>query len=379
MTDQKELISAADFIETHKEPTRWLLEGLLPEVGVAAISGGSNSGKSWVGLELAIDLASGAPFLRQPFNERGPVLILCAGENLQAMAERMMALCRGKGVEVPKEIYFDQSAMDFSDNLSVKAFRGMVKRTGCRMVVIDNFRQYLPKMAEHSGYWVGKCLQNLREVSEGQGICSLILQQNEGSFEPKEIRYRRPGRGLSVLIGQSDVLMDLSAEDGKRTLAVVKNRLGEKQIRLRFGIFSEVDESGEELSHLILLEEPGVVTRQTRIAEHTKDQLRRILIAHKGEAFSRKALMEALGAAMPLPRQRNLDEAFAELGKDLYVKVFYEGREKVYAWQDDFIANEEKLEAEWALDPDADVITQANQLEEMGLEAMKMAKRAMAK
>ncbi len=61
------------------------------------------------------------------------------------------------------------------------------------------------------------------------------------------------------------------------------------------------------------------------------------------------------------------------------MKVFYEGREKVYAWQDDFIGNEEKLEAEWALDPDADVITQANQLEEMGLEAMKMAKRATGK
>ena len=379
MADQKELISAADFIETHKEPTKWLLEGLLPEVGIAAISGASNSGKSWVGLEMAIDLANGEPFLRQHFNETGAVLILSQGDNLQAIAERIMALCRGKWFEVPKEIYFDQSLMDFSDSTSVEAFRGMVQRTGCRMVIIDNFRQYLPRMAEYSGYWVGRCLRNLREVSAGEGICSLILQQNEGSFEPKEGRYRRPGRGVSALFGQSDVVMDLSMNDGKRTLAVVKNRLSEKQMRLRFGIFSEDDESGEELSHMILLEEPGVVTHQTRIAEHAKLQMKRFLIAHKGERFGRKDLIEALGAVMPLPRQRNLDEAFAELGKDLYVTVVYKGKEKFYSWQDGSFGYKEQPEAEWELDPNADPLEMANQLEEMGREAVRLARQATGK
>ena len=379
MTEQKELIRASELIENRGEGIKWLLDNLLPEVGIAAISGASNSGKSWVGLEMAIDLASGEPFLRQHFNETGAVLILSQGDNLQAIAERITALCRGKGSEVPKEIYFDQSMMDFSDSASVEAFRGMVQRTSCKMVIIDNFRQYLPKMAEYSGYSVARCLRNLREVSEGEGICSLILLQNEGSFEPKEGRYRRPGRGVSALFGQSDVVMDLSMNDGKRTLAVVKNRLSEKQMRLRFGIFSEDDESGEELSHMILLEEPGVVTRQTRIAEQAKDQLRRILLAHKGEGFCRKALIEALGAVMPLPRQRNLDEAFAELGKDLYVKVFFEGKEKIYSWQDGFFGYGEKLEAEWELDPDADPIEAAEMVAEMGREAVKLARRAMAK
>ena len=78
-------------------------------------------------------------------------------------------------------------------------------------------------------------------------------------------------------------------------------------------------------------------------------------------------------------RQRNQDEAFAELGKDVYVKVFFEGREKVYSWQDGFLGYGEKPLAEWDLDPDADPITMANQLEAMGKEAVKMAKRAMSK
>jgi len=82
---------------------------------------------------------------------------------------------------------------------------------------------------------------------------------------------------------------------------------------------------------------------------------------------------------MPLPKQRNLDEAFAELGKDLYVTVVFEGKEKFYTWQDGSFGYNEKPEAEWELDPNADPLEMANQLEEMGREAVKMAKRAMAK
>lgn len=121
---------------------------------------------------------------------------------------------------------------------------------------------------------------------------------------------------------------------------------------------SEEDGQGEELGHSILLEEPGVVTRKTSIVEHAKLQMKKFLLSHLGERFGRKDLIEALEAVMPLPRQRNLNEALAELGKDATVKVVFEGREKFYCWQDGFSGCGEKLEAVWALDPDADAITQ---------------------
>ncbi len=82
---------------------------------------------------------------------------------------------------------------------------------------------------------------------------------------------------------------------------------------------------------------------------------------------------------MPLPRQRNLDEALAELGEDAAVKVVFAGREKFYSWQEDSTDSTEKFELNWALDPKADPLEIANQLEEIGREAMKMARRATVK
>ncbi len=81
---------------------------------------------------------------------------------------------------------------------------------------------------------------------------------------------------------------------------------------------------------------------------------------------------------MPLPRQRNLNVPW-RAGKDAAVKVVFAGREKFYSWLDDSNDSGEKLEMDWALDPNADPLETANQLEALGLEAMKIARLGMGK
>ena len=54
-------------------------------------------------------------------------------------------------------------------------------------------------------------------------------------------------------------------------------------------------------------------------------------------------------------------------------RVNYE-HEKIYNWQDGSFGYKEKPEAEWELDPNADPLEMANQLEELGREAVKMAR-----
>jgi archaellum biogenesis ATPase FlaH len=373
MTNQKELISAADLIETHKEPTRWLLEGLVPKVGVVAISGGSNCGKTWVGLEMAIDFASGGTFLGQACSETSAALYLSQSDNLQVIAERVQALCRGKGGEVPGAVYFDQSSMDFSEEPGLNALGVMVRQTKCKILIIDNFRQYLPKMADHSGYWVGNCMGNLRELCEREQICIAILHQNDRAWQKKEERYSRASHGMSEFFARCDLLMDLNAEYGLRTLVVQKNRLNEVQKQYRFSIFSEEDEFGEALSYLILLEEPRVVVAPKRMAEQAKRVMRLFLSEHKGERFGRKDLIEALEAVMPLPRQRNLSEAFAELGKDQNVKTVFVEREKFYCWDETFYGYGEKVADNFALDAQDSPEKLYEKLEALGQRAVRRA------
>ena len=364
---EQSMISATRLVETEIIEKKWLLENLLPRVGMAAISGASNSGKSWLGLELAIDLAGGGSFFKQEFSENGPVLYLSRGEPLGATAERLKALSGGKGKEIPEGMYFDPGRLDLSQAEGVKTLREKVRQTSCKLVILDKFGQYLPKMADYSAYWMGTCLEKLREVCEGEEVCALILQQNDRIFYAKDGRYGRPSRGLSALLGQCDVVMDLSEKDGARTLSVVKNRLGESLMKLRFGIFSEENEEGKGICHLILLEKPKTTKVAQRIAEQAKLEMKRILLAQKGKWFSRKALSEALEEVMPMPRQRNLDEAFALLGKDVYVETAFEGRDKSFCWNDTLMTFGER---DTDLDADAGLGGLAGKLEKIEKTAM---------
>jgi hypothetical protein len=79
-----------------------------------------------------------------------------------------------------------------------------------------------------------------------------------------------------------------------------------------------------------------------RIAEQAKQVMRRFLWEHQGEKFGRKELIGVLEAVMPLPRERNLNEAFAKLGKDTNVKTVFVEREKFYSWDETFYGYGEK-------------------------------------
>jgi RecA/RadA recombinase len=57
---------------------RWLIHGMLPETGVAFLAGMYGSGKTFVGLDMAVSVVSGAPFAGYDVERQGGVLFLAA-------------------------------------------------------------------------------------------------------------------------------------------------------------------------------------------------------------------------------------------------------------------------------------------------------------
>jgi putative DNA primase/helicase len=55
-------VNAADLLQQEIEPTRWVVPDLLPE-GLAVLAGRPKKGKSWLAMDLALCVATGARFL----------------------------------------------------------------------------------------------------------------------------------------------------------------------------------------------------------------------------------------------------------------------------------------------------------------------------
>ena len=80
---------------------RWLIEGLWGACSVGFLAGSPKTCKSWMGLDMAVSVASGTPCLDcYRVEERGKVLIYLAEDSLAAVRERVEGIARHRGLSL---------------------------------------------------------------------------------------------------------------------------------------------------------------------------------------------------------------------------------------------------------------------------------------
>ena len=80
---------------------RWLVEQLWGASSVGVIGGAPKCSKTWLGLDLALSVATGTPCLgRYAVPERGPVLIYLAEDALPLVRQRVAGMARHRGLDL---------------------------------------------------------------------------------------------------------------------------------------------------------------------------------------------------------------------------------------------------------------------------------------
>lgn len=99
---------AAELAEKSLGATRWLVRDLWTAQGVGFLAGNPKAMKTWMGLDLAISVASGTPCLgRFAVEDRGPVLAFLAEDRHREIRQRVAAICRHR------ELALDSLALHF--------------------------------------------------------------------------------------------------------------------------------------------------------------------------------------------------------------------------------------------------------------------------
>lgn len=80
---------------------RWLVEQLWCANAVGVIGGAPKCAKTWLGLDMALSVATGTPCLgRYAVPEPGPVLVYLAEDALRAVRERIEGMARHRGLDL---------------------------------------------------------------------------------------------------------------------------------------------------------------------------------------------------------------------------------------------------------------------------------------
>jgi len=84
-------------------PQRWLVEQLWGASSVGVIGGAPKCSKTWLGLDLALSVATGTPCLgKYAVPEPGPVLVYLAEDALPIVRERVAGMARHRGLDLDR-------------------------------------------------------------------------------------------------------------------------------------------------------------------------------------------------------------------------------------------------------------------------------------
>src|SRR5258708_12616570 len=93
---------AAHLAPPQESDQAWLIEGLWSAEAVGIIGGEPKCGKSFLALDLAVSVASGAPCLRPfPTRQCGTVLLFAAEDALHIVRHRLEGIAYAAGVDFP--------------------------------------------------------------------------------------------------------------------------------------------------------------------------------------------------------------------------------------------------------------------------------------
>ncbi len=157
--------------------SRWLIEGIWSEEAVGVVGGAPKCAKTWLSLEMALSVASGAPCLGVFRVERpGPVLVLSAEDAPRQVRERMegLAVVRGIKFETLDVGLILSTRLRLEDAVDRKRFEDVLDRHRPRLLVLDPFIR-LHGVDENSASEISGVLAKLREWQRKFHVAILVV------------------------------------------------------------------------------------------------------------------------------------------------------------------------------------------------------------
>ncbi len=286
-------LSASDLANT--PPLRWLVRGVLPAEGLAALYGPSGSGKSFLVLDLACAVAGAADVW---FSRRvvSAAVTYCALEGEAGLSKRLAAWSQFQKKPVPDGLGFVTKPFDLLMPADVDELAKDIKASGGAggMIIIDTLNRSAPGADENSSVDMGNLIAASKQLqSMVDGL--VLLVHHSGKDASKGLR------GHSSLYAALDAAIEVSKADARREWSIAKSKDDETGAihTFRLEIVSlEIDDEVEEVTSCVV------------VKDDTKDAVKRVTLPRGGNQL---LAMNAL--AGPLRSSKHFEKAGAVVGR----------------------------------------------------------------
>jgi hypothetical protein len=211
--------------------SHWLVEGLWSDQAVGILGGEPKCCKSFLALDLAVSVASGAPCLRRFTVERtGPVLLFPAEDSLAVVRQRLEGICSAAGVafqSLPVEV-ITAPTLRLDTPKDRERLTNTVQAHQPRLLILDPLIR-LHRVDENDASQISGLLSYLRQLQRAFQLAVLVVHHAR-----KDANSTRPGqalRGSSELHGWGDSNLYMRRRGAQLTLST-EHRAAASQVHI---------------------------------------------------------------------------------------------------------------------------------------------------
>jgi hypothetical protein len=211
--------------------TQWLVEGLWSDQAVGILGGEPKCCKTFLALDLAVSVASGAPCLRHfPVHRPGPVLLFPAEDSLAMVRARLSGICAVAGVDF-RRLAVDvitAPALRLDTTSDCQRLAHTIELCQPRLLILDPLIR-LHRVDENDASQIAALLSFLRQLQRQFQVAILVVHHAR-----KDSHASRPGqalRGSSELHGWGDSNLYLRRRGEQLTLST-EHRAAPSQERI---------------------------------------------------------------------------------------------------------------------------------------------------
>lgn len=251
------------YLDIRPSVTPWLVKGVLPATGVAFLAGATMAGKSFLAIDMALRLASGAKVFGRKTLPRGAVYI--GAEDAEGCRMRIAAWRRHfrrdrwtafHFLDIELDLLSQASVEELLEDLAESSLAFEAEGAPLGLIVIDTLSRCLPGVEENSSQGMSSAFTALKRICSVTGALVMVVAHFGKAGEDRGIR------GWSGLDANSDATIFLERDeidDDLRTLKLfkVKNGIGGSKLSFRLQTIGlgVADEDGDEIESCVCIYE----------------------------------------------------------------------------------------------------------------------------
>jgi AAA domain len=190
------------------QPHAWLIENIWSRSACGLIGGQPKCCKSWLGLDMAISVASGTPCLgRFPVLEAGPALVFMAEDRLEDTRERLTQIAEARGISLDSlNLYMITAASIRLDHENDRrSLIATIAQIRPKLLLLDPFVR-LHHIDENSAKEVSFLLGFLRHLERTYGV-AIVLTHHTSKKKRSRTGQMLRGSGDLHAFGDSNIYL----------------------------------------------------------------------------------------------------------------------------------------------------------------------------